>query len=55
MKTYDDHTHRSGLSLRIKLQPHVNRDKLDSAMKILERFADNIGAWLRPTASCSAS
>jgi hypothetical protein len=46
MKDYDDHTHRSGISLKILLKPHVNRDKLDSSMEILERFADNIGAWL---------
>jgi hypothetical protein len=46
MKSYDNHNYRSGISLKISLKPHVNRDKLDSSLEILGRFADNIGAWL---------
>lgn len=46
MKDRDDHTHRSGISLRIALKPHVSFGKLDERMEILERFAENIGTWL---------
>lgn len=46
MKSYDNHTHRSGISLRIMLKPHVNCDKLDARMEILQRFTENLGADL---------
>lgn len=46
MKDYDDHTHRSGISLRIAPQPHVSFGKLDGRMEILQRFTENVGAYL---------
>lgn len=46
MKDYDDHTHRSGISLRITPQPHVSFGKLDERMEILQRFTEGLGADL---------
>ena len=49
MKDYDDHTHRSGISLRIELgKPTEYRNSLllEERLEILGRFADSIGTWL---------
>lgn len=47
MKDYNDHTHRSGISLRIALKPHVGGySKLADSMEILQSFAENIGVDL---------
>jgi len=49
MKDYDDHTHRSGISLRIELgkpTEHRNSLLLYERLEILGRFAESIGTWL---------
>lgn len=47
MKDRDDHTHRSGISLRIALKPHVGGySKLADGMELLQRFTEGLGADL---------
>jgi hypothetical protein len=47
MKDRDNHNHRSGISLKILLKPHVSGySKLADAMELLQRFTEGLGAEL---------